>query len=241
MHPTLRLALALIAGIAAALITIMVIETVGHSMYPPPALDYNDTEALRAYVDGLPLGAKLIVLAAWLAGTIDGVFVAGLVNRGRFGLCAAVIGGLVLAPLVYGLGFGAAAWLDPLIDRHGPRQVAPVVFAILVLVYGALALGAGSAVALIALCLVWGAVNHLGLNLIVGRLAGLDPARRGAILGLNSGVTYSALFTGTWLFGLGYARLGFAFCALLSALCILPALVEARRLRRRSAGGAATV
>ena len=67
MHPTLRLALALIAGIAAALITIMVIETVGHSMYPPPALDYNDTEALRAYVDGLPLGAKLIVLSCQLA------------------------------------------------------------------------------------------------------------------------------------------------------------------------------
>ena len=67
----------------------------------------------------------------------------------------------------------------------------------------------------------------------------MNPARRGAILGLNSGVTYIALFTGTTLFGLGYARLGFAFCALLSAGCILPALIEARRLRRRSAGGAA--
>ena len=97
MHPTLRLALALIAGIAAALITIMLIETIGHSLYPPPALDYSDTEALRAYVDALPLGAKLMVLAAWLAGTIDGVFVAGLVNRARFGLCAAVIGALVLS------------------------------------------------------------------------------------------------------------------------------------------------
>jgi predicted MFS family arabinose efflux permease len=156
--------------------------------------------------------------------------------RTDLGLAAWAAG---LAPLVYGLGFGAAAWLDPLIDRHGPRQVAPIVFANLVLVYGALALGAGSAVALIALCLVWGGVNHLGLNLIVGRLAALDPARRGAILGLNSGVTYSALFTGTWLFGLGYARLGFAFCALLSAGCILPALIEARRLRRRSTVGAA--
>lgn len=96
MHPTLRLALSLAAGIAAALVTIIVIETVGHSLYPPPALDGTDTEAMRAYVDGLPVGAKLIVLIAWLAGTIDGVFVAGLVNRTRFGLCAAVIGALVL-------------------------------------------------------------------------------------------------------------------------------------------------
>ncbi|WP_297800158.1 hypothetical protein [Arenimonas sp. GDDSR-1] len=97
MHPSLRLALALVAGIAAALFTIMLIETVGHRLYPPPALDYSDTEALRAYVAGLPIGAKLIVLSAWLAGTVDGVFVAGLVNRARFGLCAAVIGALVLA------------------------------------------------------------------------------------------------------------------------------------------------
>lgn len=97
MHPTLRLVLALIAGTAAALFTIMLIETVGHRLYPPPALDYSDTAALRAYVDALPLGAKLIVLSAWLAGTIDGVFVAGLVNRARYGLCAAVIGALVLA------------------------------------------------------------------------------------------------------------------------------------------------
>lgn len=97
MHPTLRLALALVAGIAAALFTIMLIETLGHSLYPPPTLDYSDTEALRAYVEGLPIGAKLIVLSAWLAGTVDGVFVAGLINRARYGLCAAVIGALVLA------------------------------------------------------------------------------------------------------------------------------------------------
>ena len=97
MHPSLRLALALVAGIAAALFTIMLIETVGHRLYPPPVLDYSDTAALRAYVAGLPIGAKLIVLSAWLAGTVDGVFVAGLVNRARFGLCAAVIGALVLA------------------------------------------------------------------------------------------------------------------------------------------------
>ena len=37
------------------------------------------------------------MLSAWLAGTVDGVFVAGLINRARYGLCAAVIGALVLA------------------------------------------------------------------------------------------------------------------------------------------------
>ncbi len=113
-----------------------------------------------------------------------------------------------LAPLVYGLGFGAAAWIDPIIDRRGARRVAPVVFRVIVLVYGALAAGSGSSAALIGLCLIWGAVNHLGLNLIVGRLSALGPARRGAILGLNSGVTYIAVLVGTWAFGLAYAQGG---------------------------------
>jgi predicted MFS family arabinose efflux permease len=141
-----------------------------------------------------------------------------------------------LAPLVYGLGFGGAAMLDHVIDRHGARRVAPVVFTLLVGVYGALALASGSAVALIGLCLVWGGVNHLSLNMIVGRLAALDPARRGAILGLNSGMTYISVFVGTALFGGVFERLGFAACALLSGACILPAMVEAWRVRLGRAG-----
>ena len=222
---------AVLALIAAATAAALLLR--GHVVRPATrALSRSPFAALA--VPGV--GPALMVCGVYMMAFYGLYAYLGTHLRTDLGLAAWAAG---LAPLVYGLGFGAAAWLDPLIDRHGPRQMAPAVFALLVLVYGALALGAGSAAVLIGLCLVWGAVNHLGLNLIVGRLAGLDPARRGAILGLNSGVTYIALFTGTWLFGLGYARLGFAFCALLSALCILPALIEARRLRRRSAGGAA--
>jgi predicted MFS family arabinose efflux permease len=139
------------------------------------------------------------------------------------------------APLVYGVGFWAASYADPVIDRRGALAVAPVIFAVLVAVYGVLAAVSGDAVALIAMCAVWGAVNHLGLNLIVGRLSALDPARRGAILGLNSGVTYIAMFAGTPLFGRVFGQAGFAACALLSAFCILVALAEVLSLRRRSA------
>jgi MFS transporter, DHA1 family, inner membrane transport protein len=139
------------------------------------------------------------------------------------------------APLVYGAGFWAASFADPVIDRKGARAVAPVIFALLVGVYGVLAAVSGSAVALIAMCAVWGAVNHLGLNLIVGRLSGLDPARRGAILGLNSGVTYIAMFAGTPLFGWVFAHAGFAACALLAGAFILLALAEVVVLRRHTA------
>lgn len=132
-------------------------------------------------------------------------------------------------PLVYGIGFGLAALGDPWIDRFGPRRVAPWVFGVLVVQYLALALVAGSAWALVGLCLSWGMINHLGLNLIVGRLAALDPARRGAVLGLNSGVTYLAMFVATAGFGWVEVWVGFAACALLSAGLVLPALADALR------------
>lgn len=134
-------------------------------------------------------------------------------------------------PLVYGIGFGAASLGDPWIDRFGPARVAPWVFGLLVLQYLALSAAAGSAGALVALCLSWGMINHLGLNLIVGRLAALDPARRGAVLGLNSGVTYLAMFLATAGFGWVEAWVGFAACAVLAAGLVLPALGDA--LRRR--------
>lgn len=108
MNPTIRLALALLAGMAAAFITVALIETAGHALYPTPqGLNQNNPQALRAYIEALPLGAKLFVLVAWLAGTVDGVFVSCLVGRRRYGLCAAAIGTALL------LATAANLWLIP--------------------------------------------------------------------------------------------------------------------------------
>lgn len=108
MHPTVRLLVGLLSGIVAAFVTVMLIETVGHAIYPTPqGLDMNDPAALAAYVEALPLGAKLFVLTAWLSGTADGVFVACLVARRRYRLCAAVIAVLLV------LATAANLWLFP--------------------------------------------------------------------------------------------------------------------------------
>jgi len=141
--------------------------------------------------------------------------------------------GAGLATLAYGTGFGLAVVLDALIDRHGRERVAPWAFAAVTLVYAAMTLAAASAFALIALCLVWGVVNHLGLNLIVGRLTALDGTRRGAILGLNSAVTYAAVFVATLAFRPVFDARGLAACGVLAALCVLPALADALLVRRR--------
>ncbi len=129
-----------------------------------------------------------------------------------------------LAPLVYGIGFGASAVLDPLIDRHGLARMLPVGLSVLIVQYAALAALAFHPAGVMGLCLTWGLVNHFCLNMILGRLAGLDPARRAAILGLNSGVTYVALSVATWAHGLAFAGGGLAAMSLLSAAAIATAL-----------------
>ena len=64
---------------------------------------------------------------------------------------------------------------------------------------------------------VWGLANHFGLNVLVMRLTALDPSRRGTIMGLNSAVTYFAVFVGTTGFGPLYTGFGFAASAIVAA------------------------
>lgn len=108
MNPTVRLLVGLLAGTVAAFITVMLIETAGHTIFPTPqGLDMNDPAALNAYVEALPLAAKLFVLAAWLFGTADGVLVACFVARRRYGLCATAIAILLVSATAANL------WLIP--------------------------------------------------------------------------------------------------------------------------------
>jgi predicted MFS family arabinose efflux permease len=134
-----------------------------------------------------------------------------------------------LAALVYGFGFGGAALLDGIVDRLGAKRLMPFAFLAVAFVYGLLALGAGSATALIALAFIWGLANHFGLNILIMRLTALDPAQRGTIMGLNSAVTYLAVFAGTSGFAPIYQSYGFAACAALAAVLTLVSVVSALR------------
>ncbi len=144
----------------------------------------------------------------------------------RLGAGTAVTG---LATLAYGIGFGLAAPLDRLIDRYGAARTAPAIFAGLSASYMAISLGSGLVTTTIGLFLLLGIANHLGINLIVGRLTSLAPAQRGAIMGLYSAVTYLSMFAGTLAYRPIFTELGFAVCALVSAVCILPAIATALR------------
>lgn len=134
-----------------------------------------------------------------------------------------------VAALVYGTGFGGAALLDGIVDRIGAKRLMPFAFLAVALVYLLIALGAGSAAALIVLAFFWGLANHFGLNILIMRLTALDPEQRGTIMGLNSAVTYLAVFAGTSGLGMVYAAYGFAACAGLAVALVMVSVASALR------------
>jgi MFS transporter, DHA1 family, inner membrane transport protein len=132
-----------------------------------------------------------------------------------------------LAALVYGLGFGAAALLDNIIDRVGAKRVMPIAFLVAGTVYVGMALFGESFTAILIAVFLWGLANHFGLNVLIMRLSAIDPARRGTIMGLNSAVTYLAGFVGTAAFGPLHTRFGFATSAFAAAVLMLIAALAA--------------
>lgn len=134
-------------------------------------------------------------------------------------------GGLVA--LSYGLGFGVAAFGDHMIDRIGARRVMPYSLLSIAAIYAALGLGADRFVTFVVIAFVWGIANHIGLNLIVAGLSAIDPDRRGAILGINSAVTYFAAAAGAVMFGPVYQYAGFPAVAYGSAGLVAGVLLVA--------------
>jgi predicted MFS family arabinose efflux permease len=120
------------------------------------------------------------------------------------------VSGNGVATILYGLGFGGAVVLDRFVDAHIARRgLLPVLMAIVTLVYIMMMVFSESHAGLLGLMALWGLANHLGLNALIMRLTALDPSRRGAVMGLNSAVTYLALFAGTLAMGEVYAGAGF--------------------------------
>ncbi|MGH1465603.1 MAG: MFS transporter [Cognatishimia sp.] len=136
--------------------------------------------------------------------------------------------------LSYGLGFAAAMLFDPFLDRVGARRGLIAVFALNSLY---LVLMANLATVYLWLCLSmfgWGALQHLGLNLTVGRLSMLDASQRGAIMGLNSAVMYISVFAATLTYRPIFDGWGLAVCMLVSAVLMVFGSLEALLARQRT-------
>jgi len=90
-----RIILGIIAGLIAAVITVALVEMLGHVIYPPPpGVDVSDTAHLIAIMTTSPLGAKIAVLIAWAIGIIVGGAVAIMIGKKTWP--AWFVGGFVL-------------------------------------------------------------------------------------------------------------------------------------------------
>jgi predicted MFS family arabinose efflux permease len=134
-----------------------------------------------------------------------------------------------LLPLAYGLGFGLAFRLDPLIDRHGVARVGVPLLAGMALLYlGFAAFADSSLAAFVTLGAVWGVGQHVSLTLAMARLAARAPEARGTMAGLSVAVTYVAVFLGAALGAPLFAWGGFSALGLVAAGLLLVLTVEVR-------------
>ncbi|SEP55304.1 MFS transporter [Thalassovita taeanensis] len=141
----------------------------------------------------------------------------------RIGLTTSAAG---VVTLFYGSGFGIAAFLDKYLDRLPARRATVVGFAGLTVVYVTMGLAAASYATLLAVAFCWGIFQHFALNTVVGRLTALEPTQRGAIMGLNSAVTYLCVMGGSLFFRLPYEAGGLRACVAYSALFAIIATIE---------------
>lgn len=82
-NPMVRGILASIAGVVIAGITVGLVESLGHMIFPPPeGLDLNNPDDLETLMTVIPLGAKIAVLVAWFVGALAGILAAGWIGRG---------------------------------------------------------------------------------------------------------------------------------------------------------------
>ena len=94
----LRKVLGALAGIATAVLTVMLMQWLSHIIYPlPDGLEVTNSGAMSAHIAAAPVAALLLVLAGYLIATFDGTFVACLIGRAPPYIYALLIGVLMLA------------------------------------------------------------------------------------------------------------------------------------------------
>ena len=129
--------------------------------------------------------------------------------------------------MFYGAGFGLAVFFNKYLEMLSIRQVGVFAFGGLTLVYTAMDLASLTYAVFLPIAFVWGIFQHFALNMVVDRLTSLDPRQRGAIMGLNSAVTYLTVMGGAVFYKIPYDAGGLSYCLALSALFAAIAATEA--------------
>jgi hypothetical protein len=98
----LKRALGGLAGLVAGVVVIMIVQAVGHKVYPPPpGFDPSNAEALKALMASMPVGALLFVLLSYALGAFGGGLIAARI--GKHLVPALVVGGLLTVASIMNL------------------------------------------------------------------------------------------------------------------------------------------
>jgi predicted MFS family arabinose efflux permease len=116
------------------------------------------------------------------------------------------LGGLLACS--YGVGFGLAVFFDGWIDRVGPARLMAASLFVLGINYILLPLATLNIATAIAYPLVWGLIQHIGMNTLVSYIGGAPQAERSTAMGLFSFITYVAVGLGGAVYGSVYAAHG---------------------------------
>ncbi len=229
-----------------ALASLAAAATLGVGLLPRPAAggggaaaaaaaETPRTESLRSLLRAPGVAVLLLVCLAFMAAFYGVYTFVGDHARAALGLSASGTGLVVLA---YGVGFGAAGLGDGLLDRLGPERVFPIALGAVAAVYALMVPAPAGLAAMLALAALWGLFNHAALNSLILLLSRARPQARGALLGLNSAVTYLGVLVGTGGAALVYGRAGFPPVAAAGALlCAGAALLVQVAVSRNSARG----
>lgn len=93
-----RNAAGVVAGVVTAFVTVMLVDLLGHMVYPPPeGLDLADSETIQTYISTAPVGALVFVFASSVVAAFVGTLVGCYIGTAQPNLFGAVVGGLILA------------------------------------------------------------------------------------------------------------------------------------------------
>jgi hypothetical protein len=92
---------AIVIGVVMAFVTVMLVDKIGHLVYPLPAgLDFSNPDAVRPYLATLPVGAFLFILASSVVAAFVGTFIACVIGTAKPRVFGAVVGGFVFTASV---------------------------------------------------------------------------------------------------------------------------------------------
>ena len=95
---------ALVAGVLLAVAVVILVQFVGHQLYPAAdRIGMTDREAMAQQVAALPLGALLAVPLSWFAGSLCGGVLASIIDRTRPVIAAGGVAAFILFAAVYTL------------------------------------------------------------------------------------------------------------------------------------------